>query len=50
MRATIRNTGNNGGVGVGGDIVTSLITMLVTGGSLVGGLRQVLPMVVLPTA
>lgn len=50
MRATIRNTGNDGGVGVGGDIVTSLITMLVTGGSLVGGLRQVLPMVVLTTA
>ncbi|KAB2596443.1 metacaspase-1-like [Pyrus ussuriensis x Pyrus communis] len=35
MRSTIRNTDN----GVGGGIVTSLISMLLTGGSL-GGLRQ----------
>lgn len=36
MRSTIRNTDS----GVGGGIVTSLISMLLTGGSL-GGLRQV---------
>ncbi|KAK4788980.1 hypothetical protein SAY86_020299 [Trapa natans] len=39
MRATIRNTGS-GDMGMGGGMVTSLITMLVTGGSLSGGLRQ----------
>lgn len=36
MRSTIRNTDNDHG----GGIVTSLISMLLTGGSL-GGLRQV---------
>ncbi|XP_031394106.1 metacaspase-1 [Punica granatum] len=39
MRSTIRNTGSDMGIG-GGGAVTSLITMLVTGGSLSGGLRQ----------
>lgn len=39
MRATIRNTGSD--MSMGGGVVTSLITMLVTGGSLTGGLRQV---------
>lgn len=40
MRAAIRNTGNSGGA-VGGGAVTSLLTMLVSGGSLSGGgLRQ----------
>ena len=40
MRSTIRNTGDS--AGVGGGAVTSLITMLLTGGSLsAGGLRQV---------
>ncbi|GAB4862002.1 Metacaspase-1 [Ancistrocladus abbreviatus] len=34
MRAAIRNTGND--VGLGGGLVTSLLTMLVTGGSLSG--------------
>jgi hypothetical protein len=39
MRTTIRNTGES--AGVGGGAVTSLITMLLTGGSLsTGGLRQ----------
>ncbi|AQL05569.1 Putative metacaspase family protein [Zea mays] len=39
MRSTIRNTGDS--AGVGGGAVTSLITMLLTGGSLsAGGLRQ----------
>jgi hypothetical protein len=37
MRSTIRNTNDNLG---GGGIVTSLLTMLLTGGS-GGGLRQV---------
>ncbi|GAV71511.1 Peptidase_C14 domain-containing protein/zf-LSD1 domain-containing protein [Cephalotus follicularis] len=36
MRTTIRNTGND----LGGGAVTSLLTMLLTGGSLSGGLRQ----------
>lgn len=39
MRAAIRSTGDS--VGGGGGPVTSLITMLVTGGSAGGGLRQV---------
>ena len=40
MRSTIRNTDDS--AGVGGGAVTSLITMLLTGGSLsAGGLRQV---------
>lgn len=38
MRSTIRNTDGNE---IGGGIVTSLIGMLLTGGSLGGGLRQV---------
>lgn len=38
MRAVIRSTGND----LGGGVVTSLLTMLLTGGSTVGGgLRQV---------
>lgn len=40
MRSTIRNT-NSGGGGLGNDVVTSLIGMLSTGGSVSGGLRQV---------
>lgn len=40
MRTAIRNTGSGGG---GGGDVTSLVTMLLTGGSIGGGLRQVLP-------
>lgn len=36
MRSTIRNTDN-----LGGGVVTSLLTMLLTGQSLSGGLRQV---------
>ncbi|PON99781.1 Zinc finger, LSD1-type domain containing protein [Trema orientale] len=36
MRSTIRNVGN----GVGNDVVTTLIGMLLTGGSVSGGLRQ----------
>lgn len=40
MRSTIRNT--NSGGGAGGDVVTSLIGMLLTGGSVSGGLRQVI--------
>ncbi|XP_042509804.1 metacaspase-1-like isoform X2 [Macadamia integrifolia] len=36
MRSAIRNTGND----LGGGPVTSLLTMLLTGGSLSGGLRQ----------
>lgn len=39
MRSTIRNT-NSGGGGIGNDVVTSLIGMLLTGGSVSGGLRQ----------
>jgi hypothetical protein len=40
MRSAIKNAGS-GGSG-GGDVVTSLISMLLTGGSLsAGGLRQV---------
>lgn len=39
MRAAIRNTGS-GGNSLGGGVVTSLLTMLVTGGSASGGLRQ----------
>ncbi|GAB2270877.1 Metacaspase-1 [Dionaea muscipula] len=38
MRAAIRATGNDNGLG--GGVVTSLLTMLITGGSLGGGLRQ----------
>lgn len=44
MRSAIRNVGNGGGTGgiAGGGVVTSLLTMLVSGGSVVGGgLRQV---------
>lgn len=37
MRTAIRNTGSSGG---GGGDVTSLVTMLLTGGSIGGGLRQ----------
>uniref|UniRef100_A0A803P1M4 Metacaspase-1 n=1 Tax=Cannabis sativa TaxID=3483 RepID=A0A803P1M4_CANSA len=36
MRSTIRNTAND----LGGGIVTSLLTMLLSGGSLSGGMRQ----------
>ncbi|KAK2988938.1 hypothetical protein RJ640_026206, partial [Escallonia rubra] len=36
MRSTIRNTGND----LGGGVVTSLLTMLLAGGSLGGGMRQ----------
>lgn len=42
MRAVIRSTGND----LGGGAVTSLLTMLLTGGSLSGGLRQVLPCII----
>nr|XP_048332277.1 metacaspase-1-like isoform X1 [Ziziphus jujuba var. spinosa] len=38
MRTTIRNTGS--GSDLGGGAVTSLVTMLLTGGSVSGGLRQ----------
>lgn len=38
MRNTIRNTDN----GLGGGVVTSLLTMLLSGGSLGAGMRQVL--------
>ncbi|GMH00649.1 hypothetical protein Nepgr_002488 [Nepenthes gracilis] len=38
MRSAIQKTGND--VGLGGGVVTSLLTMLVNGGSLSGGLRQ----------
>ena len=38
MRTAIRSTGSND---LGGGAVTSLLTMLVTGGSVGGGLRQV---------
>ena len=41
MRTTIRNTGSGGGVSVGGGVVSSVLTMLLTGGSGMGGLRQV---------
>lgn len=37
MRSAIRNTGND----LGGGAVTSLLSMLLTGGSIGGGLRQV---------
>lgn len=40
MRTTIRSTGSSSDLG--GGAVTSLITMLLTGGSASGGLRQVL--------
>ncbi|XP_009118546.2 metacaspase-1, partial [Brassica rapa] len=43
MRTTIRNTGSGGGVSVGGGgggVVSSVLTMLLTGGSGMGGLRQ----------
>ncbi|OIW07621.1 hypothetical protein TanjilG_16602 [Lupinus angustifolius] len=42
MRSAIRNVGNDGGV-AGGGVVTSLVSMLLTGGSLTGvggGLKQ----------
>ncbi|EOA37832.1 hypothetical protein CARUB_v10011418mg [Capsella rubella] len=40
MRTTIRNTGNDGG-GIGGSgVVTTVLSMLLTGGSAIGGLRQ----------
>lgn len=44
MRTTIRNTGSGGGISVGGGgggVVTSVLSMLLTGGSGMGGLRQV---------
>lgn len=44
MRSTIRNTDN----GMGGGVVTSLLTMLLSGGSLGSGMRQVLPLCYLP--
>ncbi|KAF4394156.1 hypothetical protein G4B88_000667 [Cannabis sativa] len=40
MRSNIRNTGSRGGVGGGGDVVTTLIGMILTGGSAGGRLRQ----------
>ena len=40
MRTAIRSTGSNG-LGVGGGAVTSLLNMLLIGGSAGGGLRQV---------
>ncbi|XP_057721405.1 metacaspase-1 [Arachis stenosperma] len=39
MRTAIRNVGNDGDV-IGGGVVTSLLSMLLTGGSGIGGLRQ----------
>lgn len=39
MRSAIRSTGSND---MGGGVVTSLLTMLLTGGSVSGGLKQVL--------
>lgn len=42
MRTTIRNTGNEGGgIGGSGGVVTTVLSMLLTGGSAIGGLRQV---------
>lgn len=46
MRSTIRNTDND----LGGGIVTFLLTMLLSGGSLSGGLRQVYIRVLVVTA
>uniref|UniRef100_A0A803M4K6 Peptidase C14 caspase domain-containing protein n=1 Tax=Chenopodium quinoa TaxID=63459 RepID=A0A803M4K6_CHEQI len=40
MRATIRKDGNSSGGALGGGVVTSLLTMLVSGGSVSGGLTQ----------
>ncbi|KAL6323411.1 hypothetical protein AAG906_038980 [Vitis piasezkii] len=40
MRSAIRSAGNGVGGGGGGGAVTSLISMLLTGGSVSGGLRQ----------
>lgn len=40
MRSAIRNVGNDSGGPLGGGVVTSLLTMLVSGGSVSGGLRQ----------
>ncbi|CAH8250749.1 unnamed protein product [Arabidopsis lyrata] len=41
MRTTIRNTGNEGGgIGGSGGVVTTVLSMLLTGGSAIGGLRQ----------
>ncbi|KAL9680813.1 hypothetical protein QQ045_012592 [Rhodiola kirilowii] len=40
MRTAIRNTGSSGDIGLGGGGVSSLISMLLTGGSAGGGLRQ----------
>lgn len=41
MRSLIRNAGNGGG-SIGGGVVTSLVSMLLTGGSVIaGGLTQV---------
>lgn len=39
IRSTIRGADDN--TGVGGGVVTSLLTMLLTGGSLGSGMRQV---------
>lgn len=44
MRHAIRGAGNNAG---GGGAVTSLIGMLLTGGSVSGGFQQVLPHLIL---
>lgn len=41
MRSTIRNTDSGSELSGAGGIVTSLVTMLLTGGSLSGGFRQV---------
>lgn len=43
MRHAIRNATGSGGVGAGGDVVTTLIGMLLTGGSVSGGFQQVCP-------
>lgn len=41
MRTAIRNAGDDGGI-AGGGVVTSLLSMLLSGGSVgIGGLRQV---------
>lgn len=43
MRTAIRDAAGSSGPDLGGGVVTSLLTMLLTGGSVgVGGLRQVL--------
>lgn len=42
MRNAIKNAGGSGDIG--GGTVTTLVTMLLTGGSALGGLRQVLPL------